>query len=137
MKNSAFSLLEILIVLIILATLASIGYINYSGVRQSALDREAEGNLELIIAAERIYFMEYGQYYDSAGASVPEEIGNINSFLKLAIQSGGNLNWQYKTEVYGPAPFSACAQATNSQDVTDTWSMQNTDTEPVEGGSCP
>ena len=120
-----FTLIEIIIVIIILGILATLGLTHYGGVRERTLDREAQANLKLIIAAAKIYRMEIGEYYAAA------DTADINANYRLFLPTA-NPNWDYSTNT----AINFCTQATRPTD-NRTWKMDITDDEPVSGATCP
>ena len=98
MKKKGFTLLEILIVIIIVGILATLAIIQYKPYKENTLDREAQANLKLIYAAERIYKFEsdLNKYYsDSVNNNA-----SINTGLKLQLPVGNSslgivANWNY------------------------------------------
>jgi len=100
MRKCAFTLLELLIVLIVVGILATIGFVNYSGVKEEALDKEAKISLRLIMAAEQIYRMDTGNYYESENKrppTQPQSTINLNNNLKLSLPTSENRTWEYAT----------------------------------------
>lgn len=123
MHQKGITLVEILVVVVIVGIVASLGIFNYSGVKEDALKKEAFGNLKLIRAAERIYYLEQGEYF------VGTTISNINSYLRLSLPNKTGLDWDYDTKKDG------CGQATR---IPTTMSKQwylciNNENDPVTG----
>jgi prepilin-type N-terminal cleavage/methylation domain-containing protein len=85
----AFSLLELMIVIVIVGILATIAIQNFTGPKESSLEKEAKTNLKLIAAAEKIYRMEVGGFYTATNET------DINSVLRLMLPAGANKNWNY------------------------------------------
>ena len=126
--------MELSVVSIIIGVLATIGIGYFYPSKERTLDREAQANLRLIIAAERIFRMEGGSYYDS-GTVQPTATTNINTNLRLVLSSS---NWNYLTKAIVGPPVACCAQATrvNGSD-SRTWRINypaETDPQPL---SCP
>ena len=124
-----------LMVLIIIGVLSVLALGRYGSVKESAFDKEAKANLKLIMAAEKIYRMEAGFYYNS-GSTQLAAINGINTQLKLLLSAANNRIWNYHTTVSGG---SSCAQATRTLASPDdrTFRMRSTESEPVEGAACP
>jgi prepilin-type N-terminal cleavage/methylation domain-containing protein len=109
-RKRGFTVLELMVVVIIIGVLATLGMINFASVRERVLDREAQANLRLIRAAERIYRMELSFYYPSGGSST--SVSDINTNLRLQLTTS---NWNYKIDNAAISTFTAKAQR-----VTDT-----------------
>lgn len=129
-----FTLVEVIIVMIILGILATLGLTQYGGVRERALDREAQANLRLIIAAAKIYRMEIGYYAALDTTDV------INDNFRLLLPTPATPNWDYSTTADNVAiPPATCAEATRPPAVR-TWRLRDTDDEPRNdppNNTCP
>lgn len=101
MRKIAFTLVEILVVVIIVGVLATLGLINYTGIKEHAYGKEAQANLKLITAAEKIYQLETGVYYPTPYVSSPST-ADINTNLKLSLPTSGN--WTYSITSTAPNP---------------------------------
>ena len=100
--RKGFTLLELIIVIIVIGVLASLALPGFGKARESALEKEAQANLRLISAAEKIYHMEYNAYFTGTDLVV------INNNLKLSLPAQ---NWSYA--ITSAAPGTAfTAQAT-------------------------
>ncbi len=121
--KKGFTLLEIMVVLIIIGILATISFTHYGGFKEKTLQKEAVSNLKLIIAAERIYRMEEGSYYNSTSMS------EINDNLKLNLPID-KVNWNYTT-VSSNTMTNVCAQAT--RDGQTSWHMMFNDNDTATG----
>lgn len=110
-------------VIVVIGILATIGISQYGTVKEKAIDKEAIVSLKLIVAAEKIYRMETGDYFH------PEDNADLNNNLKLSLPAGDNRNWDYRFVFNGQPP---CAQATrHNQDKV--WHLNAADEEPQEG----
>ncbi|MCU0652148.1 MAG: prepilin-type N-terminal cleavage/methylation domain-containing protein [Candidatus Omnitrophica bacterium] len=89
LEKQGVTLIEMLVIIILIGILASVGIVNYSKTKEHALGKEAQANLKLIAAAEKIYRLETSSYYVD-----PTDITEINSVLKLALPVS-NGNWTY------------------------------------------
>ena len=92
MKRRSFTLIELVIVIIIIGVLATLGLTHYFGYRERALDREAQSNLLLINAAERIARMESNDnFYVTPATQVPPlppTNAGINTLLRMSLPVG-------------------------------------------------
>ena len=124
--KKAITLLEILVVVVIIGILATLAVPNFNRMRERALDREAEANLRLIEAAEKIYLMEYIQYWAC------NDTTEVNNNLRLNIPIGRN--WNYSTDDSGTG--TAARNITGGR----TWTLA-IDGDPVctktDGDPCP
>lgn len=129
-----FTLLELVIIIVIIGVLATMGISQYYPLRENALRREAQANLRLIIAAQRVYRMEQDShdYYQSSGASTSDHISNINYILKLYLPFSSTRSWDYRT--WGNNT-TCCANATRITGAS-TFRMRCNETDPVQAG-CP
>ncbi len=102
------SLLEIIVVCVIVGILASLGLGSLTGPKEQTAEREAQANLKLIAAGEKVYRMELGGYRGCANTA------EVNNFLRLLLPVT-NLNWEYKVVTNSPAntTFSARARRTS------------------------
>jgi len=87
--EQGYSLMEILIVVVIIGILVTFSAPQFAATKERALDKEAQANLRLIQAAERIYRMEAAFYYPLSGSANRVE---INTNLKLSLPPA---NWGY------------------------------------------
>lgn len=97
-KKHSFTLVELLITIVIIGILATLALPNFRRSREQVLGREAQANLKLIAAAERIYRMEYGTYWPTSGDL--GDIANINTNLKLLLGTA-ETNWDYTITTTG------------------------------------
>lgn len=138
MRQSAFTLLELIIVIVIIGILATFAMPQFIVTKERALDKEAIANLKLIAAAERIYRMENGRYYPSPAAT-ESDAGNINTNLKLFLTE---TNWDYSITTTGdPADTFTATAARNGTggylDCQYTLTHNDADGEPNPNASCP
>lgn len=125
--EKSFTLLELVVVIVIIGILATLGFSQYYPLRERALDKEAEANLRLILAAERIWRMEdnSNDYYDS-GAVNPQAILNINQNLRLFLPAAPNRNWDYTAVADNIAdPNTCCIQATRTGSDGRSWHIRS------------
>jgi type II secretory pathway pseudopilin PulG len=124
------------VTIVIIGVLSTLGFPQYIAYRERVLDREAQANLGLIIAAERIYRIETNLYYNS-GAAQPAAIAGINTSLRLILSTLGNRSWDYQTTTNAGGAPPACAQASRFGGLAARdWSMRTTDNASVSG-TCP
>lgn len=95
-------------VLIIIGVLATLGFSQYSVFQEKALDREAQANLLLILAGERIARLESNDnLYPGHGGNNTNS--GINTLLKMSLPVT-NAKWNY-TLSNRNASATFCAQA--------------------------
>jgi prepilin-type N-terminal cleavage/methylation domain-containing protein len=97
-----FTLTELMIVIVIVGVLVTLAINQLYGPREQAFQREAEANLKLIAAAEKIYRMEIGGYMDGTDATA------LNSDLSLMLPAS-NPQWAYKVVGSSANAFTAKA----------------------------
>lgn len=122
MNKRAFNLLELMVVLIIVGILVAIAFPPFKAARENALVNEADVNLKLIQAAEKIYGTEFNHYWSYSTTS------GINAELKLDIPM--NNNWAYDVELVGTSDFRARAVRNGV-----TWCIRRNDIIP--NTTCP
>ncbi|MFH1655925.1 MAG: hypothetical protein ABH954_04890 [Candidatus Omnitrophota bacterium] len=81
-KISALTLMELIIVVIILGILIGIAIPQYTKAMERSIDREAETNISLVQAAQKIYRQTNTVYYGSGGVVNLDDI-NTNLGLDL------------------------------------------------------
>jgi len=106
MKKRSFTLLEILVVIIIIGILATLGFSQYGAYKEKTLDREAQSNLLLILAGERIARLESNT---SSYVGPANNNTDVNTFLRMLLPVT-NPNWVY-TIKSTDFTKSFCAQA--------------------------
>ena len=112
-------MLELLVVIIIVGILAALAFPNFYRARESALEKEAQTNLRLISAAEKILYMETNLYL--TGTS---DLDTINTTLKVSIPAAQN--WNYKIDA-GTGFF---AKAQRTSDNTVVWCITEATDDP-------
>ncbi len=117
MKYNGFTLLEILITVIIIGILSAIAIPNYTKSRERSLDKEAQIVLNLIHAAEKMYYMKTTAYYPSV-ASTSVDVSGINSYLRLNLYSA---NWDYGINTDSITAATATAKRKN---VSSSWDRE-------------
>jgi prepilin-type N-terminal cleavage/methylation domain-containing protein len=126
--SKSFTLIELMIVLLIVGVLAALGVANYSSARESAFDREAQANLNLILAAERIARMESNT--NPAVYLTPATNTNtgINQDLNLLLPVN-NPAWNYTVRTCNSG-VNFCAQAARNLASVRRWCISNNNTVP-------
>jgi type II secretory pathway pseudopilin PulG len=120
------TLIEILTVIIIIGILVSLALPKYGAMKERALDKEARANLKLIQAAEKIYRMEYSQYWSCNSGDEDSDTRCVNTNLRLDLPVGRN--WNYSTT--GGATLDAQAARNDSPSGWDrTYSIDHDDEE--------
>lgn len=69
-RSGGFTLIEILLAVVIVGVLATLALGNYARIRQTALDREAVGYLQMLRHAALAYYEEW-QAYPTLRSQVP------------------------------------------------------------------
>jgi prepilin-type N-terminal cleavage/methylation domain-containing protein len=131
----AVTLMEIMTVLIIVGIVSAIGMLNYTNVKERAMGKEAQANLRLIAAAQRIYRMESGFYYPPGGGA--PVISAINDNLRLTLANNGD--WAYDFNVGLPLD-QFTANATRGGTSTCVYHIKHNDPDMKElnhTGACP
>ncbi len=135
-KEESFTIVELIVVVIIIGILATLGITQYLSSREQALNKEAQVNLKLILAAERVYRME-----NIDSKYVPaDSVALVNQYLRLLLPQGDNRAWDYViTTSGGGTDF--CVQSTRTGTVIKHWKIVSPtigtpDPQPEEG-TCP
>lgn len=81
MKKAAFTLLELSVVIIIIVILASLAYVNYRKGLLNSQKKFAIANAELVLRAEKIYYLKNSNYFFSSNLT------EINKELNLSLDS--------------------------------------------------
>jgi len=125
----SFTLIELIIISVVIGILAAFAMPAYFNAKQRALDREAQANLNLISAAEKVQRLQSGIYisYNNLRA--------INTGLDLSIPVPSIQPWEYKVVAVpaagaNPARFTAAAR--RSSDHARIWCITNTSDEPYD-----
>jgi type II secretory pathway pseudopilin PulG len=114
----------LLVVIIIVGILSTIAVNTFFASTERARDREAQANLKLISAAEKIYRLENSGYIKLDTAT------EINQVLRLTLPVDGKY-WTYSVAVSGAdnSEFDASAQRVWNKPAK-TCTMDETDEEP-------
>jgi len=105
LSKRSFTLLELIVVIVIIGILATLGFTQYGGYKEKTLDREAQSNLLLILAGERIARLESNT---SSYAGPANSNTDVNTLLRMLLPTT-NPNWNYT--ITGVSATSFCAQA--------------------------
>ncbi len=121
-------MVEVIVVVLIIAILVTFALPQFANTRERAFDNEAKANLKLIQAAEKIYKMEMGAYYDATGAA------QINSSLKLSLPVSSK--WSY--DIQNVTATTADSVATRVGAGGRVWRLLiNQDDPACSGSGCP
>lgn len=94
--KSGFTLLEILIVVVIIGILAGLAIPKFNKSIESAKGKEAYVNLQLILTAEKMYYLDYGSYTSGIGVgNTGNWDGLIPDYLPENPNVSQNGNWSY------------------------------------------
>jgi type IV pilus assembly protein PilA len=66
-RDEGFTLIELMVVVMIIAVLIAIAIPSFLGFRQSAQDRSAQSEVRNVLLAEKAYWLENGDYTETAG----------------------------------------------------------------------
>lgn len=125
----AFTLIEILVTIIILIIIVTFALPNFRRAYLATQDKEAVSMLKLIQQAERIYFLENNIYLNCTNNT------NCNTGLRLAVTSK---NWNFTVTNASNSTHCAAAKSSLTQGSgTGNWTLANSQSEPVQGSSCP
>lgn len=122
--------MELLITVMVIGILTTIGLVNYGIFKERTLNKEAESDLRLIMAAEKIFHMENNQYLAS------DSNQDINNSFKLMLPTSADTKyrpWDYAT--FAPDADHCCAQATRTagSDIRS-WHLDYDEDEVLVGG---
>lgn len=95
--KKTFTLVELLIVVAVVAILAGIGYPSYTKVVKHARQRDAKVQVGLLQTAEKIHYLDYGQYIPCSGTGA----SSCNKLLNLNLSEGGKDNYAFSVTVSG------------------------------------
>lgn len=97
-RDTGFSLAEILVTITIIGILAGIAIPVYTGSVEEARSAEALANINMVHAAQRMYFANNGEYYPAGGGSTDNtpainaalNIDITEQYYQITIESNGN-----------------------------------------------
>ena len=116
------TLIEIMIVVVIIGLLATFGVSQLLGPRQQAVTQEAQVNLKLIAAAEKIYRLETTYYVATNNTT------QTNQVLRLSLPVS-KATWNYKVTSTGSNVFVGKAGLTKDNNST-AWCIDQGTEEP-------
>ncbi|MDD5505893.1 MAG: type II secretion system protein [Candidatus Omnitrophica bacterium] len=101
-KNSGFTIIELVLVVVTLTILALIAVPNFIKAKAKTEQREAIANLQLIAAEEKIYYTEYADYLDCSCSTPGDCAGatGCNTLLELMLNTQ---DWTYGVVASGAA----------------------------------
>lgn len=111
----------------IIITLASIAIPNYGKSKRRATQKEALVNIKLIAAAERIYRLESGDYYDcncTTASNCATSVTGCNSLLRLMLNTE---NWGYNVTTGGAAGSKTADISATAKSGNCTYSLSSAD----------
>ena len=101
--NKGFTIIELMVALIIIGVLVSLAIPGFSRTKERAFDKEAQIELNLIAAGEKMYRAKIGSYYPSSGTV---DKSDIEDNLQLDLSSS---SWEYNITGLGGTNFNATA----------------------------
>jgi len=122
-NKKALTLIELFMVVVITGIIAVFAMPAYMRAKQRAADEEAQSQLPLLQAAERIVWEEQGSFINCAG--------NCNSLLRINVPE--STTWTYSVTVNG-AGTGFCAQAVGTAG-TGNW-FQDHDDQAADQNGC-
>ena len=87
--DEGFTLIELMVVVMIIAVLIAIAIPSFLGFRRSAQDRSAQSDSRNVMVAEKAYWLEEGDYTETAGDITALE---PNAVINAAIGKNGACN---------------------------------------------
>ena len=91
-KDEGFTLIELMVVVMIIAVLIAIAIPSFLGFRKSAQDRSAQSELRNVLLAEKAYWLDNGDYTETAGditAFEPNAVINADPALGVTLDLNG------------------------------------------------
>jgi type IV pilus assembly protein PilA len=91
-RDEGFTLIELMVVVMIIAVLIAIAIPSFLGFRQSAQDRSAQSEVRSVLLAEKAYWLENGDYTETAGditAFEPNAVMNADPAAGVYIDLNG------------------------------------------------
>ena len=82
MRQSGFTLIEIMLVAVVLGVIAALTFPNYMQFIEQSKANEAKVNLYAIYAAQKQYLIDHGSYWNGGAAAL---VSDVNSNLNIAI----------------------------------------------------
>lgn len=132
-KHKGFTLIELIIVVVVISVLASIALPRFTKTIEHARDQEAIVNLNLIKAAELIYYNEYNSYWPPLGSS-QQSVTQINSALLLNLN---NNNFTYTSDDAASPDYYDARASRNKGGFNRTWRVTRDKDPYCYSGTCP
>lgn len=131
-KMAALSLMELIIVVIILGILLAIAIPQYTKVVERSHDKEAYTNLNLILAAQKVYRLKNNDYYGPDNS-----FATINTNLELELKDT-NFDYEITAVTSDPDPdtFTATATRNSGSYINHYWEITQA-TDPSCFNGCP
>jgi type IV pilus assembly protein PilA len=88
-RDEGFTLIELMVVVMIIAVLIAIAIPSFLGFRKSAQDRSAQSEVRNVLLAEKAFWLEDGDYTETAGditALEPNAVINADPAAGVALQ---------------------------------------------------
>jgi len=131
-KIESFSLIELMVVVVVLGILVSVALPQYRRAVERSIDREAQSNLMLIQAGQKIYKMKNQNYYGPQ-----DSISSINTNLGVDLTE---TNFDYNINAANATAFITKATRQAGKYAGHYWVVDPTSIEPTcfpGTSSCP